>query len=217
MDRLNAFQSRCGEPARFKWSSSLIGQPRARRCTCEPRLGVISLLRIALRLIQPFIIRLEHKLGWGRGVGGLEAGIGDRERIFALSANLSRGRVISPLGQPSLFSYTLSYRVYLFSFFFHRHPSPLSTSILAKQKATGHASVSRVSDARFILLRLRPRPLDDVPCIFCRAAARNQKVGVSFSLLPLSSFSALRRYCVRYGRINDRAVRGSACIILDGV
>lgn len=136
----------------------------------------------------------------GEGTGGQED--------FALSANLSRSRVAfararfyPPLSPPPPPSFTS------FHSFFHRHPSPPSTLILAKQKATGHASGSRVSDARFIL-----HLPADVPYIFYRAAAQNQKVSLFFPLLslPLSLFFFLPRY----GRIND-ATRDSVYITLN--
>lgn len=70
-------------------------------------------------------------------------------RIYLEAALPSLARFYPPPSLPPSFI--------SFHSFSHREPSPPSTSILAKQKATGHASGSRVSDARFILHLLSGR------------------------------------------------------------
>lgn len=100
--------------------------------------------------------------------------------------------------------------VYLFSFFFL--PSSISALDPAKQKATGYM----LRDPEYRMRSSSSTYPSGVPCIFCRAASQNQKVGVSFSSRhSFFLFSSLLRTYVRYGWTNGRATRDSMYITLN--
>lgn len=197
LDRLNAFQPRRREirararACDFKWSSPLIGHPTVAAAHLQPRLGVISLL---LRVPPPSTDREPFIHRGKRWVGELAEEEMDNggQKDFALSANLPRSRSMPSSGYFFLLPLPLLL-VYLFSFFSRRHLSP--PSILAKQKATGHAAGSRVSDARVSSRATRLR----VPRIFYRAETERSVGSAAFfsfraALVSLSSRLARLRF-----------------------